>query len=132
MNRYALTAVVLALFGSSASAQVPIAGAFPPWSPPSPPVGAPPFPPAPPILQPPPPYFVRVPTGDPLVGYFKMDVYYVGGRNWYPYDSGEFNLAGFAGNARYFGVFHVTIPPPADLDPINATVPYKVCRGKCK
>lgn len=132
MNRYALLAAsIFLLVGSPALAQTPISGAFPPWSPPEPPIGSPAFPPGPFLLQPAPPYVVKVPSGPKLLGYYKMDGYFVGGRGLYPYDSGEFNLSGFAGNARYFGVFEVTMPSPENSDPRNASVPYWVaCRSK--
>jgi hypothetical protein len=126
MTRYALAAGIFLIVGSPALAQTPISGAFPPWAPPSPPQGSPPFPPAPSILQPAPPYVVPVPSGQPMIGYYKMDAYLVGGRCFLPYDSGEFNLAGLAGNARYFGVFEITMPAPVDADPRNASVSYCV------
>ena len=77
------------------------------------------------------PGFVQVPSGKPLVGYYKMDAVLVGADGHYPFDSGEFMLAGLQGNARIFGTFTITMPPPADVDPLNQAVPYKSCRGLC-
>ena len=152
MNRYALAIGLFTLLSSAALAQnptpaspqvpmlpptiptPPISGAFPPWSPyypqaPALPPMPPPFPPAPPILQPPPPYYVPVQSGQILRGYYKMDAYLVGGRDFYPYDTGEFNLSGFAGNARYYGVFRVNMPTPEEMEPLNASVYYRSCPG---
>jgi hypothetical protein len=137
MNRFALTIVGVALFGGPALAQTPITGGFPPWI--TGPVSSGPIaigmtnvPPTIVPVQPPPPYAVRIPAGDLLIGVFKLDGYMVGLDCWLPYDTGEFNLAGFAGNARYFGVFQVTLPVPASVDPTNASVRYFTCHGSQK
>jgi hypothetical protein len=127
MNRYALAAIFLGMIGSSAVAQTPISGATPPWSPPSP--QSPPQP----IYPPPPsPGVIRVPSGQPMVGYYKMDALLVGADGFYPYDTGEYNLAGLQGNARSFGTFVITLPSPADADPHNTPAPYKSLRGLCQ
>jgi hypothetical protein len=67
------------------------------------------------------PRLIQVPAGQPLVGYYKMDGLLVGADGRYPFDTGEYNLAGFAGNARIYGSFEVT-PPPASLDPLNSPI----------
>jgi hypothetical protein len=78
------------------------------------------------------PKLIQVPSGKPLVGYYKMDALLVGADGRYPFDSGEYSLAGFQGNARIYGTFCVTLPPPADADPANATIGYKPCRDYFK
>jgi hypothetical protein len=201
MNRYAIVAFLLAVFGAPAMAQVPITGALPPWmerfkitdnvfvtlkaekvvpdsvlvkliplkdkeftregleqaikklldadeskkfqslilkqAPWSPTIWT-----APPQNSPPhlPPYFtqapspalIQVPSGKPLVGFYKMEAELVGADGRYPFDSGEYNLAGFGGNARIFGQFVITLPPPADVEPLNAPIPYRSFRGMCR
>lgn len=134
MKRFALTLAGVALISGPAFAQAPITGAYPPWL--TAPTTYGPItigpvnnPPAFVPMQPPTPYAVMIPAGDPLIGYFKLDGYMVGLNCWYPYDTGEFNLAGFAGNARYYGVFKVTLPNPASVDPANASIPYRYCPG---
>jgi hypothetical protein len=57
-------------------------------------------------------------------------VYGIDGR--YPYDTGEYNLSGFAGNARAFGSFTITLPIPSEVDPDNASVPYRTFGRSCR
>jgi hypothetical protein len=75
------------------------------------------------------PRFIEMPAGKPLVGYYKMDNLLVGADGRYPFDSGEYNLSGFAGNARIYGTFAVTLPRPTDVDPRNAPLYYCSYRG---
>jgi hypothetical protein len=79
-----------------------------------------------------PPRHVFVPSGKPLRGFYKMDAILVGADGRFPFDTGEYNLAGFAGNARLYGTFEITIPPPADVDPENAPVYYWSFRRLCQ
>jgi hypothetical protein len=188
MNRYVVSLLFFAVIGSPAMGQVPISGAFPPWSPPSP--SGPPAPPQAPITykitdqvissfrrnivpeavitklstlkdttfsqmdfdsklsqtltreeikdwksviltyaQMPNPALVSIPAGAPLVGYYKEGGVLVGADGRYPFDSGEWTLAGFAGNTRSYGSFMITLPSPADLDPRNSPIPYRSFRG---
>jgi hypothetical protein len=75
------------------------------------------------------PRLIQVPAGKPLLGFYKMDGLLVGADGRYPFDSGEYNLSGFSGNARIYGTFEVTLPRPADVDPINAPFYYCSYRG---
>jgi hypothetical protein len=72
---------------------------------------------------------IQLPAGKPLVGFYKMDGLFIGADGRYPFDSGEYNLAGFSGNARIYGTFTVTPPGPATVDPANAGVYYCSIRG---
>jgi hypothetical protein len=133
MNRYALVAFMLAVLGTPAMAQVPISGAIPPWSPPSPIPPALPVPPMPPtLLVPSAPTIIHVPAGKPLVGFAKTYGEMVGVDGYYPFDTGEYNLAAYAGNTRSFGTFVITLPNPADVDPSNAPVRYRSLRNLCQ
>jgi hypothetical protein len=75
------------------------------------------------------PRLIQVPAGKPLVGFYKMDGLLVGADGRYPFDTGEYNLAGFAGNARIYGTFTVTLPRPGEVDPINTPIYYCSYRG---
>lgn len=75
---------------------------------------------------------ILLPAGKPLTGYYKMDGLLVGADGRYPFDSGEYNLAGYAGNARIYGTFEITLPAPANIDPLNKSVYYRPVRGFCQ
>ncbi len=107
--------LVFAFLNSPATAQVPISGAIPPWTLPTP-LGRPtPAPPSPPeSFVPGSPSVIQVPAGKPLVGFAK------------------YNLSGFAGNARAFGSFTITLPIPSEVDPDNASVPYRTFGRSCR
>lgn len=84
--------------------------------------------------QVPSPAFVQVPSGKPLIGFYKTDAVYVGADGRYPFDTGEYNLAGFDGNTRFFGQFVITLPIPERVDPLNQPIPYRSLRsvhGSC-
>jgi hypothetical protein len=131
MNRYLLATILIAGSSATALAQSPISGATPPWTLPSP-IG--PTPPAPVAVADPfppgSPSIIRLPAGKPLKGYLTTFGVYIGGDGYLPFDSGEYNLAGFSGNTRAHGNFEITLPIPANVDPINAPVPYKSCRNR--
>ena len=116
MKRYAIAAMLLAVFGASVSAQ-------PGPSPPLPPPGL--NTPLPPILvlpPGPPPSNVRyapptIPAG-PAIPFYKSGNVLVGADGYYPYDTGLYLLADTQ-VARYGGYFTMAYPPPSSyhLDP---------------
>jgi hypothetical protein len=78
------------------------------------------------------PRFIPVPSGQPLRGFYKMDAILVGADGRFPFDSGEYNLAGFAGNARIWGTFEMTLPTPYDSDPLNQPAYFVSFRAVCQ
>jgi len=84
------------------------------------------------FTQIPSPVLIQVPSGKPMIGFYKELAVLIGTDGRYPFDSGEYNLAGFGGNARIYGQFVITLPPPADVEPLNAPIPYRSLRGGCR
>jgi hypothetical protein len=132
MKWYAIVAFLLLVAGTPALAQSPISGSTPPWSQPSP-IGPPlPVPPAIAVpVAPKSPAILQVPAGKPVYGFYITHGELVGADGYYPFDTGEYNLAAFAGNTRFFGSFAITLPTPADADPAYVSVPYRSFRNLC-
>lgn len=88
MNRFVIAAAVAALFGARADAQV-IAGTASGYPPPGP------------------------IAGQGTSYFYKSGNVLIGSAGYFPYDTGEYALAGFDGVARYSGYFTMMPSPGA-------------------